>query len=138
MLCYGLDPAKLSEEAAALHRCLEADGVAEALGYSLDAVFFVLAVLAKEGAGPAPEGAEPRKRHMTGRELCERICAAVRQMYGPHAFDALFFLRLRRGEDVGRIVEALIERGHVIAGPGDSLRDFEGISLLSVVRPGGA
>ncbi len=140
MLHYGYDPSKLPPDAAAVRNRLEREGIPQACGYSLDAIFFVLVVLC-HATGDRGQFAEadllkPRKRAISARKLCDLLCEEAQRLYGERAYDCLLTLRLRRGEDVSEVIAALVEGGFARTSEGDRMEEFVGINLLrDVQRP---
>jgi len=63
-------------------------------------------------------------RHITGRELCERIRELALERFGPMAKDVLCFWGIRTTADFGNIVFNLVGEGLLLKTDEDSLADF--------------
>jgi uncharacterized repeat protein (TIGR04138 family) len=66
-------------------------------------------------------------RHITGRELAAGCRDLAIERYGPMARSVLEYWGLRGTRDFGEIVFALVDLGILVAQPGDSLDDFDGV-----------
>ena len=98
-------------------------------GYSLEAFAFV-----QEGLRFTVEQAAEREdmepsegRHVSGQELCLGLREYAVREYGLLAKTVLHSWGVRRTEDFGRIVFALVETGILRKSEEDSLGDFTGI-----------
>lgn len=90
-------------------------------GYHETAYLFILAALhyTIERLGEA--------RHITGHELAAGCRDLAIERYGPMARSVLEYWGLRATRDFGEIVFALVDLGILVAQPGDSLGDFDGV-----------
>jgi uncharacterized repeat protein (TIGR04138 family) len=81
---------------------------------------------------PQYSGEEPGKmgeptRHCTAAELCQSWLLYAEALYGRHDYaEVLRSWGLSKSEDLGRLVYALIDRGHLAAQEGDRPSDFDG------------
>jgi uncharacterized repeat protein (TIGR04138 family) len=68
------------------------------------------------------------QRHVTGRDVCRAIAAIAPAYFGgrAEAFETLSGWDIRRGEDVGRVVAALVDAGLLLASEEDTPASFEG------------
>ena len=125
-----------------------AEPAARAAGCPVDAIVFVLHALhyaqqlreADEsrlapGACRPPDGDEDPPasaarvtRHVTGRDVCRAIATIAPAYFGGRAkaFETLSGWGIRRGEDVGRVVAALVDAGLLLASEEDTPASFEG------------
>ena len=69
----------------------------------------------------------PDRRHITGGELLDGVRLLAFERYGPMSRSVLNHWGLLSGEDVGRIVFLLIDRGVMSRTESDSLEDFANI-----------
>lgn len=69
---------------------------------------------------------DPR-RHITGQQLCMGLRDFATQRYGLLAGAVLGRWKIRRTEDFGTIVYALIDRGELRASERDTIDDFKGV-----------
>lgn len=86
--------------------------VQEGLRYTVDKI--------TEGDDYCP----PEGRHVSGRELCMGLREFAIEQYGLMARTVLNSWNIRRTEDFGRIVFALVEAGILRKSDDDSLEDF--------------
>lgn len=85
----------------------------------------VRAVHGEHGRGSAEGGG--RSRHITGQQLSMALRSYAIELYGPLALTVLRRWGVRRTEDFGVLVYAMIERGEMRASPQDSLEDFRDV-----------
>lgn len=76
-----------------------------------------------EGSGPG----EDSGRHVTGQQLCLGLKDYAIEKYGRLARTVLGRWGVRRTEDFGKIVFAMIEAGLMRKTEEDSLEDFQGV-----------
>lgn len=78
---------------------------------------------------PAPQRAErsDRKRHVNGQQLCLGLRDYAIQQYGLLAPTVLSNWHVRRTDDFGRIVYAMIEAGMMSREDDDSFEDFRSV-----------
>lgn len=96
-----------------------------------EAYFFVLAALGHAAEKlPAARRAHPEHRHLQGHELLEGMIELARLEFGPLAVTVFREWGVLCGEDVGRMVFALVESGALTARPEDSIEDFRGMPDL--------
>lgn len=69
----------------------------------------------------------PARRHVTGPELANACRDAALEQYGLMARQVLTHWGIRRTEDIGRIVFALVEVGLLMTQPGDREEDFRAV-----------
>lgn len=67
------------------------------------------------------------KRHVCGRQLCMGLRDFAAQRYGLLAKTVLGRWGVRKTDDFGTIVYALIDRGELRASENDSMDDFKGV-----------
>jgi uncharacterized repeat protein (TIGR04138 family) len=72
-----------------------------------------------------PELLNDAERHVDGRQLSEGLRDFAIEQYGRMAGAMMRRWHIRRTEDFGRIVFAMVEAGLMQATEGDSMRDFE-------------
>jgi uncharacterized repeat protein (TIGR04138 family) len=104
----------------ALRQILERDTryAPEAYGFVREALEFTIKLLQKPEQGPA--------RHVSGMELLDGIRQYALQEYGPLTLRVLNHWGVRRGEDFGEIVFALVESGVLGKTAEDRREDFAG------------
>jgi len=99
--------------------------------YRREAYGFVVAALGATVQALPPERlADPALRHLTGGELLRGLVRLARQEFGVLGPTVFREWGVLTGEDVGRIVFRLVERGELSARPEDTLDDFRGFDLL--------
>jgi uncharacterized repeat protein (TIGR04138 family) len=76
----------------------------------------------RQPADPADES-----RHVTGQQLCLGMRDLAIERYGLLAQTVLHRWGVRRTEDFGAIVYAMIDRKELRSGPSDSYADFQGV-----------
>ncbi|HVP15485.1 MAG TPA: Minf_1886 family protein [Terriglobales bacterium] len=96
-------------------------------------VFVVLAMDAVAARLPAARARDPQRRHLSGREVLEGVVRLAREQFGPMASTVFREWGVLGGEDVGRIVFALVRSGEVKARPEDSPEDFGGFDLFAAL-----
>ncbi len=96
----------------------------EAYGFTVAALGVTVQALSEE------RRRDPVRRHLSGRELLVGMVDLARQEFGVMAPTVFREWGVLTGEDVGRIVFALVECGELSARPEDSLEDFGGFDLL--------
>ncbi|MCD6169693.1 MAG: hypothetical protein J7J76_03955 [Candidatus Latescibacteria bacterium] len=69
----------------------------------------------------------PVRRHISARELLEGIKQYAKELYGPMARVVLEYWGVRKTEDFGQIVFALVEAGLMAKREEDSLEDFKDV-----------
>jgi uncharacterized repeat protein (TIGR04138 family) len=72
-------------------------------------------------------GPERVNRHVTGQELCWGLRDLAVMRWGMLAKTVLRRWKVKRTEDFGKIVFALIEQGQLRKQPGDTLDDFKSV-----------
>lgn len=77
----------------------------------------------REGLMSGPEG----NRHVTGQQLCLGLRDYALRQYGLLARTVLDHWNIRRTEDFGRIVFALVDAGLLRKTDQDSIEDFAGV-----------
>lgn len=93
--------------------------------YAREAYVFVVAALGETvRALPAERLADPEHRHLSGQELTTGVIRIARDEFGPMAATVFAEWGVRTTEDIGAIVFALVEAGHLSARPQDTLADF--------------
>jgi uncharacterized repeat protein (TIGR04138 family) len=70
---------------------------------------------------------EPSSSHVTGQQLCMGLREFAIQQYGMLAPAVLWHWNIRRTEDFGRIVYAMIDGGVLSRTAEDSIDDFSGV-----------
>ncbi|MFO0811308.1 MAG: hypothetical protein U0746_21980 [Gemmataceae bacterium] len=110
---------------------LELKHMAEAAGYPIDAVFFVLSALGALAKRPSAAGPEGGAGHSAAWRLCQFIPEHAAFMFGDpaRASKVLSAWGLRTGEDVGAIVERCTEAGWLKPEAVTGGDDFRGIDL---------
>ena len=73
------------------------------------------------------EGLSDERRHVSGQQLCMGLRDLAVQRYGLLARTVLGRWGVRKTEDFGTIVYAMIDRGELRASEGDSIEDFKGV-----------
>ena len=103
--------------------------VAAGTRYPLDAFHFVRRGLdyTVHANHANPEQLSERERHVSGHQLSEGLRDFAVEQYGHMAAAVLRRWRIRRTEDFGRIVFAMVEGGLMQATENDSIRDFDGV-----------
>jgi uncharacterized repeat protein (TIGR04138 family) len=99
----------------------------EAYGFTVAALGVTVQALPEERRN------DPARRHLTGRELLHGMVGLARQEFGVLAPMVFREWGVTEGEDVGRMVFALVERGELSARPEDTLDDFRGFDLLDAL-----
>lgn len=66
-------------------------------------------------------------RHVTGQQLCMGMRDLAIERYGLLAQTVLNRWGIKRTEDFGAVVYAMIDRKELRSGPSDSYADFEGV-----------
>lgn len=66
----------------------------------------------------------PKARHITGKELLEGIRAYALEQFGPMARTVLQYWGIKKTDDFGHIVFALVEVGILRKQPEDKIEDF--------------
>ena len=74
-----------------------------------------------------PRSKDESKRHVTGRELLEGVRVLALQEYGYMARIVLEGWGIRKTDDFGRMVFALVESGHMSKRETDSIDDFHDV-----------
>lgn len=97
-----------------VERIREADG-----RYGRDAYAFVM-----DGLDYTVRMKEER-RHVTGGELLDGLCAFARGRYGMMAYDVVRSWGIQSGSDIGEIVFQLIDAGILSRREEDSREDFD-------------
>lgn len=82
--------------------------------------------------GDLPDGEQPDphahpERHVTGHQLCEGLRDFAIDQYGLLARPVLKRWGIRRSEDFGEIVFAMVEAGLMFKTDSDTLDDFRGV-----------
>lgn len=72
-------------------------------------------------------GAEKLNRHVTGQQLCWSIRDVALKRWGYLARAVLSHWNIRRTEDIGAIVFALVNNGWLAKQPEDSIDDFKAV-----------
>ena len=70
----------------------------------------------------------------SARDVCVAVAQLAWDFHGSHAARKLRELHLKRSEDVGRAVFALVEAGLLEPSPGDAPPDFAGLGRLVDLR----
>jgi uncharacterized repeat protein (TIGR04138 family) len=99
----------------------------EAYGFVVGALGIAVQAL------PESRRRDPELRHLSGRELLVGMVELARREFGPMAPTVFREWGVQSGEDVGRIVFALVERKELSARPQDSLEDFRGFDLAGAL-----
>lgn len=91
-----------------------------------------LAVSAKGAASgqmviKLPVDPTDERRHISGQQLCLGIRDLAIQRYGLLARTVLNKWGIRRSEDFGTLVYAMIDRGELRSSPNDRIEDFQGV-----------
>lgn len=71
--------------------------------------------------------APDERRHVSGQQLCMGMKEFAIQRYGMLAGTVLERWGIRKTDDFGAIVYAMIERGDLKASPNDNPEDFKGV-----------
>ena len=102
--------------------------IAQAAGCSVDAVMFV----ADAAAGARWLASAPRGAQITARQICGSIRAHAMWYFNDkaEAMELLAEWGIRRSEDAGRIIFAMVEKGLLKAGNEDSIDQFNGLFTL--------
>ena len=114
----------LEEEFADLRNLLATCGP-----YPIEAYDFVregLSYTAQQVHGE-PDELPEMERHVSGQQLCLGLRDFAIRRYGMLAPIVLDHWRVRRTEDFGRIVFAMIDAGLMTDTPDDSMDDFRGV-----------
>ncbi len=69
----------------------------------------------------------PKARHVTGKELLEGIRDYALEQFGPMARTVLQYWGIRKTDDFGKVVFALVEVGILRKQPEDKLEDFKNV-----------
>jgi uncharacterized repeat protein (TIGR04138 family) len=101
-----------------------ADLLARDQRYPRDAYLFVFAGLARTQETQVPDAGSGRDRHVGGGALLEALRDLALEEFGPMASRVLAAWSIRRTEDFGQLVFALIEAGLLSGTPTDSMADF--------------
>lgn len=103
--------------------------IARSTRYPLDAFHFIRRGLdhTVRHIHANPEELTERERHVSGRQLSEGLRDFAIEQYGGLALMILRRWRIRRTEDFGRIVFAMVDGGLMQATEGDSIRDFDAV-----------
>jgi len=103
--------------------------VVAATPYPLDAFHFVRRGLdhTVHAIHENPEAMSEQQRHVSGQQLCEGLRDFAILQYGQLARTVLSRWNIRRTEDFGRIVFAMVDGGLMQATERDSVRDFDGV-----------
>lgn len=75
----------------------------------------------------------PARRHVTGRELVEGLCACAKARFGLMAWTVIERWGIRTTSDVGVIVFQLIDAGVLHKQESDSRSDFDDVADLQSV-----
>lgn len=95
------------------------------IGYPVGAVLFVIVAL-EEACMTRRLEAGPEGGNLSDREFCQYLLG----FRGEHTREILGELRLRRSEDVGRVVFGLVSAGLARRNESDSDADFQGLFAL--------
>lgn len=79
------------------------------------------------GKGDDVEDAPDERRHVSGQQLCLGLRDLAVQRYGLLARTVLGRWGVRKTDDLGTLVYALIDRGELRASENDSIDDFKGV-----------
>ncbi len=80
-----------------------------------------------DGSEPANPSADDDRRHISGQQLCLGLKDYAQRQYGLLAKTVLMSWGVRRTEDFGRIVFAMVEAGWMRKQDQDTLDDFENV-----------
>ena len=80
-----------------------------------------------EGGEPANPEADDDRRHISGQQLCLGLKDYAQRQYGLLAKTVLSSWGVRRTDDFGRIVFAMVEAGWMRKQDQDTLDDFENV-----------
>lgn len=111
--------------------------VMEPQGCTVDAALFTLAVIRfaqrKTPQELPPSAQEPR--HLTAAEVVATLREYALGYFNDRAeaVDLLSEWKLRTGEELGRVVAALIEAGYLILDQSDDVGQFEGLFTLDTL-----
>ena len=107
--------------------------VAEKAGYTVDAVMFVADAM-KKVAQRAAATRGPRS-HVNAREVCDGLRELAMSYFNDadEARELLAEWGIRRSEDVGAIVFALVASGHGAKSDADQQSDFDGLFTLDTL-----
>jgi uncharacterized repeat protein (TIGR04138 family) len=89
--------------------------------YKFEAYSFVMAALHQTVSKL------PKSRHVTGQELAEGIRNYALDQFGPLARTVLTYWGIKKTDDFGNIVFALVEVGILRKQPDDKIEDFHGL-----------
>ena len=109
--------------------------IMEPAGCTADGALFMLAVVSFAHRRAAWHNPSPQPRHVTAAQ----IVAAIREYSFKYfndmaeALDLLNEWNLRSGQDVGRVIEALITAGYLFASENDDIRQFSGLFTLDTL-----
>ena len=101
--------------------------------YSIHAYAFIFEALEftknlkKRAQARSREGQTPRRRHVTGRELCEGVRLLALSHYGLLSKTVLNQWGVKSTSDLGEIVYNLIRSGDLEKSPVDSRADFDNV-----------
>jgi uncharacterized repeat protein (TIGR04138 family) len=79
------------------------------------------------GEGQADPEPAPKERHVSGQQLCLGLRDYALQQYGMLARTVLSRWGIRKTEDFGRIVFAMIDGGLMRRSDQDTIEDFRGV-----------
>lgn len=83
--------------------------------------------LPDDHADPSERAEDHPDRHVTGQQLCEGLRDFAIDQYGLLARAVLKSWGIRRSEDFGEIVFAMVEAGLMFKTDADTLADFRGV-----------
>lgn len=89
--------------------------------YKFEAYSFVMAALHQTVSKL------PKARHVTGKELLHGIRDYALEQFGPMTRTVLNYWGIKKTDDFGKIVFALVEVGILRKQPGDKIEDFFGV-----------
>jgi uncharacterized repeat protein (TIGR04138 family) len=89
--------------------------------YKFEAYSFVMAALHNTVSKLS------KSRHITGKELLEGIRLYALEQFGPMARTVLQYWGIKKTDDFGHIVFALVEVGILRKQPGDNIEDFHAV-----------
>lgn len=92
---------------------------------------FELVRLACQRIGSDEVDGEIQAWHVSAGELCDSVIRVAHFNFGRHAYRILKMLGIRRSEDVGRIVQAMVEAELFEQSEEDSISDFNGLFRIS-------